>query len=249
MTETSSCSDSMYNACGHWDGGRIELIDALRGLSVLLMILHHFAIDLEMFGMLPASWVYSDIVYALHLIFASVFISLSGVSSRFSRSNVKRGIKVLVCAAIVTLVTWIMDMTIWFGILHFLGISMIIYGLLSRWLDKLNPVLGVIIYFVSFVILSIFILDKTFDIKYLSILGLRNRNFTSADYFPIFPWILMFMFGTCLGRIIREGNMPAWFYKVKVKFLPSVGRKSLWIYMLHQPVCYGITLLMNELIN
>jgi uncharacterized membrane protein len=239
----------MDKARGNWDGGRIELIDALRGLSLVLMVLHHLLFDLSMFGMFPGWFLISWPIYVLHVIFASVFILLSGVSSRFSRSNVRRGLKTWGCALAVTLVTWAVGMPAWWGILHLLGFCMILYGLISRWLDKMPERLGMALYLVLFLVLAVTILDRPFDVKGLSILGIMNRDFLSSDYFPIFPWVLMFLFGTCFGRMVEEGRLPRKFYEFDMPVLPEIGRKSLWIYMLHQPVLYGVTWLIARIIS
>ena len=107
---------------------RIELMDALMGLAVILMVIHHFLYDLAAFCGAPW-WVFSNPVFnVLHYIFAGLFILLSGVSSNFSRSNTIRGLKALGCAVVITVVTVWMDMDIWFGILHLLGTCMVVYG-------------------------------------------------------------------------------------------------------------------------
>ena len=98
---------------------RIELMDALRGLAVCLMVLHHFLYDLCAFLGAPW-WLFTNPVFdVLHYFFAGLFIFLSGISSDFSRSNLKRGAKAMALALGITLVTYFMDMTIVFGVLHY----------------------------------------------------------------------------------------------------------------------------------
>lgn len=79
---------------------RIELMDALRGLAVCLMVLHHFLYDLCEFLGAPW-WLFTNPVFdVLHYFFAGLFIFLSGISSDFSRSNLKRGAKAMALALV-----------------------------------------------------------------------------------------------------------------------------------------------------
>lgn len=41
--------------------------------------------------------------------------------------------------------------------------------------------------------------------------------------------------------------MPSWFYRVRLPFLEKVGSHTLIVYLLHQPVCMGLTLLLVKL--
>ena len=111
---------------------RIELMDALRGLAVCLMVLHHFLYDLCAFLGAPW-WLFTNPVFdVLHYFFAGLFIFLSGISSDFSRSNLKRGAKAMAIALGITLVTYFMDMTIVFGVLHLLASCMLLFGLTQK---------------------------------------------------------------------------------------------------------------------
>lgn len=219
---------------------RIELIDALRGFAVLLMLMHHFIYDLVVFAGAPR-WLFQNVFFhMLHYVSAGLFVVLSGVSSQFSGSNVKRGVKVLLCAAVITVVTVFMDMDIWFGVLHLLGVCMVLYGLsrpvwekIPSWLVLTMSVAGLLAtWHMEYGILT--------DKPYLWMFGFVTDTFYSSDYFPLLPWGFVFLFGIWLGRYVKAGKLPQWFYTVRAPRLAAVGRQSLKIYMLHQPVVYAV---------
>ncbi len=237
---------------GNYGGGRIESIDAARGLCVLLMVAHHFLYDLAAFLGAPW-WIFTNpVLDVAHYFFAGMFIFLSGVSSRFSHSNIRRGLKVLCAALAITLVTWLMDMPILFGILHFLGFCMVFYGLVWRPLDKLPdraaPVLYIVLLIASDVAVNLANAAGS-DSRWLWPLGIYYPGFESADYFPIFPWLFVFLLGTWAGEKIKAGVLPKRFYELNPRFLPAVGRKAFIIYLVHQPILYAITLLLGKILD
>jgi len=224
---------------------RIEIIDALRGLAVTLMVIHHALYNSAAFLGAPW-WVYNNPVFrVLQALFVGVFIAISGVSSRFSRGNVERGSIVIVIAVIITYVTTRMEMPINFGILHLLGFLMIFYGLTRKLWDKIPGKTAPYIYIVLTIISALMRVylspssDNLVIRDLLSVLGWRQPGFVSFDYQTILPWIFVFLFGTWVGEYIREGKFPSWFYEMKVPFFPFVGRNALLIYILHQPVLFG----------
>jgi uncharacterized membrane protein len=170
--------------------------------------MHHTAFDLVTEGFAPFVLFYNPIVQSLEYFFAGVFILISGVSSRFSRSNVKRGLKVILAALVITVVTWRLDMIVVFGILHFLGIAMVFYGLTYKLWDKIKGPAAPIMYLLLTVITRI-ILNALNPVKipWLWALGLYTPEFYSGDYFPIFPWIFVFLLGTWLGKVIKDGRL------------------------------------------
>ena len=228
-------------------GGRIQIVDALRGLSILLMVAYHAGVDLFLFGLIPETLIYSPLLTVLQPLFAGVFIFLSGLSSQFSKSNYRRGVLTLLCAFLVSVVTGLMDVPVTFGILHFLGSAMLLYGLLrdvcERW--PLWPSFAVcgLLFAVCF---CVFPLEVNKEIPYLYVLGIKTEPFQSADYFPLLRWLPLFGAGTFWGRFVIQGGMPTWFYTVRIPFLPAVGRRTLLIYLLHQPVVYGIVWLIRQ---
>ena len=137
---------------------RIEIIDALRGLSVVLMVFHHLGYNIWQFLDGPRWLFFNPVFDILHYVFAGLFIFLSGVSSRFSRDNIKRGAIVVVFAMLVTFVTnRVIYMPIWFGILHLLGFCMLFYGLTFKLWNIIPKIIAPVLY-IAGIVFSVIIL-------------------------------------------------------------------------------------------
>ena len=220
---------------------RIEIIDALRGLAVVLMVAHHFLFDLVTFLGAPEYLFTNPVLNIFHYFFAGLFIFLSGVSSNFSRSNVKRGLKTLAVALAITLVTWAIGMPDIFGVLHLLAFCMLFYGLTRKLWEKIPRTAMALLCVALTAFTAILTAHVTTTSKFLWMFGFPYPGFYSSDYFPILPWVFVFLLGTWAGEYIVEKKLPSWFYDTKVPFFPKVGQKALLIYVVHQPVLFGIT--------
>ena len=238
---------------------RIQIIDALRGFAVMLMVIHHLLYNFVYFLDAP-KWLFTNPVFdILHYFFAGLFIFLSGVSSRFSRSNIRRGLIAIAFALAISAVTFYMEMPIWFGVLHLLGFSMLFFGLISKLRYIINdtdgrnesalrnyfaPVIFIILIAASSLATANFKLrvESSFLRILISVLGWPQQGFVSYDYFPILPWIFVFLLGTWAGLYIVARKLPNRFYEAELPFFPAVGRKALLIYILHQPVLYAVVM-------
>lgn len=237
---------------------RIELLDELRGFAIIAMIVHHFFLDMGDVLSLDIGYTIFQKLCVVQPIFWGIFIITSGICSRLSRNPIKRGGIVLGAGMIITLVTAVImpllsftGAEIYFGILHCLGSCMIITGLIMPLIEKTNSVVGIIVCMVLFA-LSYNINEGSLAFGLISLpqvhnnlfmpLGLFTADFTSADYFSIFPWIFMFLIGAFIGKYAKAGAFPAWTYKKHIKPLSFVGRNSLWFYLVHQVVIYAILL-------
>ena len=246
---------------------RIELLDELRGFAILAMIVHHTFLDIG--DVLGYEWGYRafDRLCLLQPFFWAVFIIISGICSRLSRNTVKRGLIVLGAGMIITVATAVV-MTllgmggneIYFGILHCLGSCMIITGLLMPVINKINPVLGMIISTVLFVLTYsvssgsllfglIKLPDLLYKTNYLAPLGFYSSSFMSADYFALLPWLFMFLLGAFIGKYAKDGAFPEWTYKKRFRPLAFIGRNSLWFYLGHQVVIYAVLYLIAFIIK
>ena len=227
--------------------GRYYILDAYRGLCVLLMILHHGAFDLTIYGYLPVWLTVNPVMSVLQPFFAGSFIVMSGASCRFSRSNLKKGIILALISACVSVVTYFFtpDMFISFGILHFLACASLIYHFLRRLFEKYEKYLGLLCLAVFFVLFFIFPVYIGTD--GLAFLGFPTFSYASGDYYPILPWIFLFFFGAFWGGLIKEGRMPSFFYTFRCPFFEKIGKLSLIIYLAHQPLLYALVTLLSKI--
>lgn len=242
---------------------RIYMLDELRGFAILCMVVHH--IFLSIGDVLGLEWGYLifEALCIVQPVFWAIFILISGVCSRLSRNTVKRGLVVFACGLLITAVTvGIMPLLgmegaqIYFGVLSCLGACMIITGLLMPVIEKTNEKLGMaisaVLFFFTYGISErtlLFGIIKLPDILYqndwFSPLGFHTEYFYSADYFALIPWLFMFLFGAFLGKIAKEERLPEIMYNRHSKFLCLTGKHSLWIYLGHQVVIYGILYLIG----
>lgn len=245
---------------------RIYFLDELRGFAILCMIVHHAFLDVG--DVLGLTWGYRifDALCSVQPAFWAIFIIISGVCSRLSRNTIKRGFIVLGAGLIITLFTVVImplfgftGSEIYFGILHCLGSCMIITGLLMPAISKINYKLGAVISAFLFIFTygintgtMLFTLIKLpaswYQYDFLAPLGVYSKNFESADYFSIIPWIFLFLFGAFIGKLAKDENLPKFMYKQRSKFLCTVGKNSLWVYILHQPAIYLIMLIIAFII-
>lgn len=252
------------NAAGAVGRGRIHLLDELRGFAVLCMVCYHgFYTAGYLFGSAAGIYFFRYFMGA-EPYFAGLFMFLSGIACNLSRSNLKRGLRLLALAMGVTLVTavFLPEDRIAFGILHFLAVCMILTGLCKPALDGKAfswwPVL---------VCAALYLLTRRVDAgclgpgaplawklpaalyatDWLAPLGFHTASFVSADYFPLLPWIFVYAAGVWVGKLAAAGKFPAFTCRPQVPQLAWVGRHALVVYLVHQPVIYACGLLLLRL--
>lgn len=210
---------------------RVWEIDLVRGIMLIIMIVLHALYDIENFYGKTIN--YSDGAIMFIKLAPAIFILVSGISINFSRNSFKRGLIVMAGAMAVTLFSYIFspDYLIVFGILHFFGTCMLISPLLKK-----MPTAGLIILSIA-IGLTVFLIPYIkVDNNYLFMLGIYNDSFASADYFPLFPWSCFFVFGIALGRILYKEKKSVFSFRIKDNPVNFLGRHSLVIYLIHQPV-------------
>ncbi len=222
---------------------RIWEIDFLRGLSIILMVFYHLFYDLWALSgikkLLGVSIELSNIYWTVaHYFFAGLFIVLSGISSTLSWNNIRRSLRLFAVAIVVSAATYVFDPSsvILFGILHCLAVSILIYGLA---LERSGPVVcayaGAAVLGLS-VLVRLAMKQATVSFDWLLPLGIHTPTYSAADYFPLLPWLGIFLAGAALGKSVYAAKQSLIPRRLPVTFINFAGRHSLLIYIVHQPI-------------
>lgn len=233
---------------------RIWELDALRGLALFGMIGIHLIYDLvDLYGVIP--WQQPTWYLLFKNNYGALFLLISGVSVTLGSRCVRRGMQVFCCGFLCTAATAFMyfigqagmDLIIYFGVLHCLGTCMMLWYFFRKCPSWLLAVLGI-----AMAAAGLWLRYQWFDVPAVLIpLGFTPWWFASSDYFPLLPNLGYFLLGAVLGRslyskkVSRFPNFPA--SDPVTRFLCFCGRKSLWIYLIHQPLLAGIVALIAQM--
>ena len=219
---------------------RFDLLDAWRSLAIVLMIIYHFLYDLALYGIITWEQMFSTPLNIMQKFICCSFIFLAGASARFSRNNLRHGLIVIAAGVIVAIGGAVGGQTIRFGVLQLLGWSMVIYHFAGRFLQKLPGVLLTILSTCAYFFTEWWTGTVIVESRWLYPFGLMYRGFFSADYFPLLPWLFLFIPGTVFGGWCLKNRENRILTAPLPASLTLLGRHSLIIYLLHQPVLYGL---------
>ena len=225
---------------------RIWELDALRGLALLGMIGIHLIYDLvDLFGVW--NWDQPQWYLLFKNNYGALFLLISGISVTLGRHPVKRGLQVFLCGFLCTAATVGMyllgaagkDIIIYYGVLHCLGTSMLLWPLFRKGSNALLAFLAL-----GMITLGLWLRTKGFSFPWLTVLGFCPYGFASSDFFPLFPNLGYFLLGALLGRRLY-GQKESRFRTEHppLPFLQWCGRHSLTIYLLHQPILAAVVAL------
>ena len=226
---------------------RIWELDAARGICILGMIVVHAVYDMvELYRLV--SWEYPAIYSFVQSWGGVLFLLISGICVTLGSRSVKRGLIVLGCGLLVSAVTVGMclldfadkSILIYFGVLHCLGTCMLLWPVFKKLPNWALVAMG------TAMVLAGLYLDGhvRVDHYFLVPLGVMPSLFQTSDYFPLLPNLGFFLLGAVLGRTLyrkKESLLPKVNSRNPVlRFLQFLGRHSLEIYLLHQPLLSGI---------
>jgi uncharacterized membrane protein len=139
-----------------------------------------------------------------------------------------------------TAIVYLGALTVWFGILHCIAAA----SLLALPLIEAPAALGIAAG-AAVIALPSFVQSKAFDSPALLWLGLGQALPNTVDWYPLSPWAGVTLLG--LG-VTRAPSVMSWLtrpqrWRVRSAFAAAFGfcgRRSLAIYLLHQPVLVGL---------
>ncbi len=218
---------------------RYHLLDTLRGIALINMTLYHLFYSMVYIFNYPIKWFDGELAKFWQQCICWTFILVAGATLNLSNNQLVRGVKIFFCGLIVTLVTILVTPAnrIIFGILSFMGTAIIATHFLMPVFEKLNKKIMSVFMFILFLVTKP-ITNYRFDIKGLFFLGIKSKEFFSTDYFPLIPWLFLFWTGYFLFGIILQNFEAKNFLKLKIPFVSYIGKHTLIIYMLHQPVIF-----------
>ena len=230
---------------------RLIGLDIFRGYALLLMVIFHFCFDLNNFHYVDFNLMYGDFWHYYRYIIVSMFVFASGISLQIAyrkgiiKHKFLKRLLVLGSASLAVSIgsyTQFPNTWIYFGILHFFLFASIV-GVLFLKIPKIALLTGVgIILGYNLHIINMHWLYNILKAP----LHLPIRY--TEDLANIFPWFGVFLLGIVFGYYkLADKFFSLKIFTAQSKFntvFSYIGKHSLLIYLLHQPLFFGIFLLL-----
>ena len=224
---------------------RVAPIDAARGVALLAMIAYHFSFDLRYFGLTRSDFEHDPFWLTARALIVTSFLLLVGMSALLAgrsdrpdafRRYLQRTAIIAACAAAVSAASYALfpESFIYFGILH----AIVVMSMVA-WPFARHPRAALVVG-LAIVALGLLVSHPFFDTRALSVIGFTTHKPITEDYVPLFPWTGVVLIGIVLGAALERrafvpigglARLPAWVH--------YLGRHSLAVYMIHQPILIG----------
>lgn len=223
---------------------RIWELDALRGAALIGMMGIHLIYDLvDLFAVV--SWRLPDWYLLFKNNYGALFLVISGISVTLGSRCVKRGFQVFCCGFLCTAATLGMyllgfagkDIIIYYGVLQCLGSCMMLWPVFRKGSSPVLVLLGC-----AMAAAGLWLRTRGFSFHWLTVVGFAPYHFASSDYFPLLPNLGYFLLGAVVGRKLypeKRSLFPR--EQTPLPGLQWMGRHSLLLYLLHQPVLAALT--------
>jgi uncharacterized membrane protein len=224
---------------------RLDAIDALRGFGLCMMIAYHLAFDLSWFRVVGIDFNNDPFWLAARDLIVSWFLFLVGVSfvlaqraQQTRHAFWRRVALIVICAALVSAASYVTfpQSFITFGILHCIAVaSVLAQPVVGR--PRVALLLGVII-----IVAGATLKFPVFDTPWLDWIGMMTHKPPTEDYVPLVPWLGVVLIGVAAGAWIAGTGRAsvAALSRYAPNWLAFLGRHSLLVYMVHQPILVGI---------
>lgn len=241
--------------------GRVGIFDIARGAAVISMVLFHLCYDLAFIGGVSLPWFASPLLDVWRSTISWTFLFVAGCMCPLSRSNLRRALQYGAVALLIWVVTSIasVDTAISFGIIYCMAACTLVAWALGR-LGALpsGPVAAAALFVVFIALLnvrdgmvgvgplSIEVPEALYETPWLSWLGFPGPGFSSGDYYPLLPYLFIYLAGAAMGSWWSSRGYPAWARAARCPALTWFGRHALIVYVAHQPVLLLITLAVSS---
>lgn len=211
---------------------RFLFVDVLRGFTVVLMIIFHFSFDLNYYGLVQFDIIHHPFWYFFPRLIVFLFLFTTGISLSIAHQVeihwekfFKRLSLLVFWAAVISITTYFLfpENWIYFGTLHAIAVVSCMTLPFIRY-PRLSLITALALFLPSI------IFDRT--IPWIEL------PHSSWDYISPFPWLGASLLGV---SAMHKGVQTVSLTNSKLmKFLKFLGMHSLFIYLIHQPILFGL---------
>lgn len=234
---------------------RIGMFDAIKGFTLVSMVLFHLCYDLAFIKGVSLPWFSGAFMAVWQRSIAWVFIFVAGCMCPLSHNNLKRaGIYALVALAVflVTLLAGV-DTPISFGIIYFMAAATFVAWCLTKLgAEPRGYLCAAVLFLVFLFVLELphghvgigpFTLElprAPYDCGLFSWAGFPGPDFSSGDYYPLLPYLFLYLSGAATGAEWAQIGYPGWAYDLRLEPLNWLGKHTLIVYVAHQPLILAV---------
>lgn len=234
---------------------RVGAFDVVRGFSVLSMVLFHLCYDLKFISGVSLTWFEPPLQDIWRASISWTFLFVAGCMCLHSRSNLKRALQYGLVALAIWVATTIVavDVPISYGIIYCVAACTLVSAILQRLNALPRGYVAAAVLFAAFLALqglsdgwvglgalSLDLPEALYDLNGLAWLGIPGPGFSSGDYYPLLPYLMMYLCGTAVASRWKRVGYPQWAREAHLAPLTFMGRHALAVYVIHQPLLLAL---------